>query len=207
MRLLINLRGTSGSGKTFIVRKFFELFGVTHLDKQGIKKLSDGRVNLDYYPGAARVEIHGWNSPIYFIGNYRPECGGLDTVPSQESCAKWALHHLSQGHVICEGLLTSGLGPGGIFCRTVMEKAQTQARFVFLDTPIEKCIERIYERRKGRGDNRPLKENDHAGKKHRQIQNVIYTMRKMGYPIHMINHEFGYDQVYAMLKGADNECR
>src|SRR5262245_55192354 len=105
MRLLLNIRGTSGSGKTTIVRKFMDTYGVEHIDKVGKKKLPNKEENPDYYPGAAKVTIPGWQNPIYFIGNYRPECGGLDTVPSQRACAKWSLHHLNDGHVICEGLL------------------------------------------------------------------------------------------------------
>lgn len=206
MKLLVNLRGTSGAGKTFIVRKFMDTYGVEHLDKKGVKKLGE-KINPDYYPGAARVTIPGWNYPIYFIGNYRPECGGLDTVPSQELCARWSLFHLMDGHVICEGLLTSGLGPGGIFCKTVMAQAPTQTRFLFLDTPMEKCTERIYQRRRGRGDTRPLKDDDHAGKKHRQIQNVIRTMQSLNYPVHMLDHERGFEDMFAMMELADNERR
>src|SRR5215467_1125757 len=113
MRLLVNLRGTSGAGKTFIVRKFFENFGervehkdkegkiigVTyepeHIDKAGDKKIGEA-INRDYYPGCARITVPGWINPIFFIGNYRPECGGLDTVPTQEISARWAVHHLSE---------------------------------------------------------------------------------------------------------------
>jgi hypothetical protein len=60
------------------------------------------------------------------------------------------------------------------------------------------------ERRLGRGDKRPLKEDDHAGKKYRQIQNVIRTMKGLDYPVTMLDHTRGYNDIFNLLAGADD---
>ncbi len=206
MRLLLNVRGTSGSGKTTIVRKFMEEYGVEHIPKWGDKKQY---LQGKGFPGAAKVVVPGWQSPIYFIGNYSsPGCGGLDTVYSQEDSITLAIKYLQEGHVICEGLLTSGLGPGGIFCKKGMAEVPSQMRFLFLNTTLEQCIENVNKRRRSMGNMEVFTdEKKHLTKKYLQIQNVIRTMTSLNYPIHMLDFEAGYEQVRAMLLGAEYESR
>ena len=201
-RLLLNVRGTSGAGKTFLVRQFLSNYLVEYLPRTGDRKNGG-------FPGAAKVNIPDLKFPIYFLGKYSADgCGGMDTIYSQEESVKWALHFIAQGHVICEGLLTSGLGPGGIFCKTVMSTIPEAVRFLFLDTSLEQCIANVNLRRQARGNMEVFTDaKRHLTKKHMQIQNVIRTMANLQWPVFMLNHEVGFQQVLQILQEAENVSR
>lgn len=146
--MVINLRGTSGSGKTTIVRgimakasqinpMFFT--GTGFIEVVGKEKKPDGyRMYLDGKPS------------VYAIGSYENTCGGCDAISSQDEICDRIRRYAPHGHVLVEGLLMSHL-----FSRYAMLDRELHAKgidfvWAFIDTPLELCLQRVEARREER---------------------------------------------------------
>lgn len=137
---IINLRGANGCGKSWIVRKL-------------MKETKARPIYDDAEPGKLIGRIIGYKGiykgdPVYFIGSYEIMSGGADWVMKQfgglDYVNELVRRFAGKGHVFFEGFIVSGLFQrfhdlsqelGGII-------------FVYLDTPLEVCLERIEERNK-----------------------------------------------------------
>lgn len=135
----INLRGTSGSGKTTIVRSI--------LDNGNWVKWADGKKVLGYYNTEKRWAI---------IGSYENTCGGCDTIRTQEDTEQRIEMFLNSGYnVLFEGLLISTLSSRWEkFAKRISDKSNML--FYYLDTPIEECLRRVKLRREQAGNTKPF---------------------------------------------------
>lgn len=149
MGTVLSIRGTSGSGKTTVARRFLP----APLDK--------GRTDLNWYPAPTKREperqlrVTGYVREssqlglIGVIGPYHNACGGMDQLPSFSVCRGaivYALNMLECRHVIAEGLLASGVyGSWGEFSASLREHGHTYA-WCYMNTPLEVCKERVRKR-------------------------------------------------------------
>jgi adenylate kinase family enzyme len=146
MNLILSLRGTSGSGKTTVARKFITDYTHKVLPEPNRPKKPWGYV-ID-------LTKEGIQQPLIIIGSYENTCGGTDGINTQEEIAERALASHSRGHVLLEGLLLSKVGPNAI---TTKMLAPTNAyAAAYLDTPLQTCLDRVTQRRLDRGDERPF---------------------------------------------------
>jgi hypothetical protein len=183
--VIINIRGTSGSGKSTIA--------FTLLDKFPFEKIKDKNDKIMGY----KVEA-GLSKPIYIVGKYETKCGGCDTIPTQQEAADRAVYfHELGGHVLMEGLLQSAAGPKGAVTATI--SATNVACFVILDTPVEVCLDRVRARRLARGDERPLNEKN-TRDKWDQTMSTAKTMKKLGYDVRSIDHTRAFEDVMNILR-------
>lgn len=188
MKLLCNLRGTSGSGKTTVPKTFMERYGHTDIRNELGK------------PIGVKVVVPEWNHPVFFIGKYTNVCGGLDTVRTQVEAGQMSIEAHQHGHVICEGLLASGVGPDGALPAAIIRHAWPNARFLFLDTPLEVCIERVKGRRAARGNDKEFNPQN-TESKHKQVHRS-YELLKEYSPI-WIEHMKAFDQVFSIIQEHD----
>lgn len=138
---VVQVRGTSGSGKTTVVRAFMALAGGwTPVYRPGRKKPL-------YYVSKDLEET------VAVLGHYEgTACGGCDTIGSARAVYDLAAE-LAEGdgpffHVLCEGLLLS---------EDVKWSSQFQdLRCLFLVTPPEECLRRVAGRREKVGNDKPL---------------------------------------------------
>jgi dephospho-CoA kinase len=153
--MLINLRGTNGSGKTTAVnallhranaRAIYGVLGASH-------------------PEAYRVRLPGVEQDAFIIGPYDCPTGGCDRIQPFELIEPLIVNYAAQGHVIFEGLLIACCyGTIG----KLLERRGRDALILFLDTPVELCIERVNARRLERGDVREF-DSAHLIQKHATI--------------------------------------
>ena len=189
-KLLINLRGTSGSGKTTVARTFLNNFPNETLRKR------DGKV------AGVRIDVTGFTYPLFLVGKYDNTCGGMDTVPTQVDCAELATKAYQMGHVICEGLLASGVGPGATLPAALISAAGPHVRFLCLNTPLELCIERVKARREAAGNDKPFNPAN-TESKYQQVQRSFEMLEEANQPVFWIDYQNAYQQVYDMIKEAD----
>lgn len=132
--MIIQIRGTSGSGKTTVVKQVMNYLG-----------------GWDYYYIAGRKKpLYYYHRDVTILGHYESPCGGCDTIGSAR-----AIYNLIQclpdtrsKIVLCEGLLLS---------EDVKWSLQLpDLRAVFLTTPLETCLAQIQSRRQSRGNAKPL---------------------------------------------------
>ena len=131
--MIINLRGTNGSGKSTVA---FELIA---RDKKAQK------INLAYYetPKGAERHTQGIYLPkmdLVIVGKYDTSCGGCDGIPTQELIKTSVLSAWARAeHVLFEGVIVSSLLrlPARCFDRTHLIRHE-----VFLDRlPAVPCLD------------------------------------------------------------------
>ena len=135
--MLINLRGTSGSGKSTAVLGV--LAQCPHKPIYGAL----GRLP-EAYAFCAR--------PVFVIGPYTSSCGGCDRIMPFALVPQLLEQYASKGHVVFEGLLMSTFF--GDVGRLLMETRDSVV--MFLDTPLEVCIARVEARRRLAGNLQPF---------------------------------------------------
>lgn len=150
--MIIQLRGTSGSGKSHIVRDV--LARMTNK----IKFREDGRRQPIGYAGMIAGRT------VAVPGHYETACGGCDTIPDLtkvfkvvEDAARQAPMVLFEGLLASEDTrrtieLTDRLGAIG----NDLGLMGHQLVIINIITPLEDCLAGIQKRRDDRGDGRPL---------------------------------------------------
>lgn len=162
--MIINIRGTNGSGKTFLAR---QLIGERAAP-----------IDLLWYPSPTkkdperRQSVEGWgqSGEIIAIGSYKQGCGGMDTIPSfdlQQRAVRNAYDWVKNDfplpepepkHVVCEGVLASTVA--GSWLNFFNGFNKREVLIAYLDTPLEVCLERIKQRQiAAKGETREIKED------------------------------------------------
>ena len=142
--MIINIRGTSGSGKTHTARSFLDHYSP----------------NLEIMDSSGKLVAHAVSYktlPVYLIGSYRNICGGCDAVPDQDTVCGLVRHFSQFGHVIFEGLLISHLyARYKALYDELFGKFNIPFVYAYMDTPLELCIERVKSRRLAKGNSKPF---------------------------------------------------
>lgn len=141
--MIINIRGTNGSGKSTVVRDIMEkatksrpIFGAL-----GPSKPEAYEVTFDYL-----------SQSVYVLGPYVTPAGGCDAVQPFKLILELVEKYAVRGHVIFEGSLVSDhYGKMGALLETYKD-----VLVFFLDTPLEECISRIEARRAEAGNSKPF---------------------------------------------------
>lgn len=152
---IINLRGTSGSGKTYIVLRLMEHYKVK------VPVMMEGRKQpLGYrmeFPGAGTAEqpVDTGLRPLFVMGHYEnPEgCGGCDNISyGLDFIYEKIYERVALGdNVIFEGLIVAS-----DVSRCIELKRHHELLVVGLDTPLNECITSVNERRAKRGKTDPV---------------------------------------------------
>jgi hypothetical protein len=141
--MIINLRGTSGSGKTHTARSFLEYCSPDIVVYGENDK-----------PVAHCVYFN--MMPVYFLGTYANVCGGCDTIRTQDLVCSYIRHFSQFGHVIFEGLIISHTFSRYAALWKELTDYGMPFVFAYMDTPLEICIDRVKARRLAKGNMKPL---------------------------------------------------
>ena len=189
-KLLVHLRGTSGSGKTTIARNFM--------------KYPHETLTMKGKPAGVRIQVPGWNWPLFLLGKYDNVCGGMDTIPTQAECVERATKAYEHGHVLAEGLLASNVGPEATFSAGVIKAAGPNVRFLFLDTPLDVCLDRVRARRLAKSNTKPLSIKA-TTEKWEGCRGGFRLLENAGHSTHWLPYETAYDKIFKMMSRADGE--
>ena len=140
--MILQVRGTSGSGKTTAVRT-----ALSDTPKQG--QFIDGRRKPLYYTMGACP------SNVYLLGHYESACGGCDNVGSARAVYD-VIQKIRQtdpaGVILCEGLLLSE----DVKWTTQLHQDGHAVSALFLTTHLDTCIDQIKSRRAAAGNTKPF---------------------------------------------------
>lgn len=180
--VILNVRGTSGAGKSYLVRELMKrgpvnplygvrgesLFGPTHTKRP-----------LGYFVDLTRM--------LWVCGHYEVESGGTDRLLGSMGWTRDAVFDLVRRHatdgcdVIFEGLLVSDIE------RTARLYANGLGLVVIhLTTPLDICLKRIQARRDARNDTRPLSPKK-TKEKHREIESQVKRLRALGVDVRSLD--------------------
>jgi hypothetical protein len=179
--MILNIRGTHGSGKSYIVHQILKRFPNTEMPGKGEK--TTGYI----------VQLKP-RSVVFVVGPYKTACGGCDAVQPYDLIWPRVETAAELGHVLFEGaLVSSSVGNIG---RAMAER--NDCTVAFLDTPLEVCLERIRKRREAKGDLRPLNPHNTTVK----FEGILRSRPKMealGLRCVDLNYKKATEQVLALL--------
>lgn len=150
--MIVNPRGTSGSGKTELARRVLADYG--RGSGEAMEPIHrSGRAR----PIGYRLRHPLGGRPLAVLGCYgAAACGGCDTIPARDGgldgVFRLADALAAGGHdVLLEGLFLSGehRRSGELACRHALH-------VLLLDTPVERCARNLVARRRARRALRPL---------------------------------------------------
>ncbi len=170
MNIICNIRGTTGSGKTTAVKQLIKyLQGVPMLNEKG------------------KIWAYNLQNRIYVLGRYETPTGGCDCIRTQdEICA--GIRKLSAfGNVVFEGFLISGLYAR---YRELEDDLKSTHHWIwaYLDTPLQKCIERTIKRRAARGNTKQFNPTN-LEEKFRAVITTRAKLEQEGRDVRTLPHE------------------
>lgn len=131
--MIINIRGTSGSGKSTVVRKIKDCY----FESEPI--MVEGRRQPIGYM-LSRV----WGKRLFLAGHYETACGGCDTITSIDQIYELVRqYHNDETDVLFEGLLISA----EVNRTTALHTDGLPLLVVGMNTPLDICLSSINTRR------------------------------------------------------------
>ena len=141
--MVINVRGTHGSGKSELVRRVMAKYSVqVAVTEEGRKRpIGYGLVN----PNMKKT--------LFVPGSYENPCGGCDTISDvKDVYSLIRKYHAENQDILFEGILAQHSGPGA---RALVADGY-DLRVIVLDVPIELSREGVNLRRQASGNTREL---------------------------------------------------
>jgi len=148
--IAINLRGTSGAGKSYLTRRLLAHY------PHSVSNLIEGRRTP-----ISTVYTCAGKTPLYTLGHYTADQGGGADTVNRADGFKWLNEAAKIGgtNVLWEGVIFSDEVP-----QTVMLTRLIETHVIFLSTPLEQCLADIRARREARGNVKPLSEANTANR-------------------------------------------
>jgi hypothetical protein len=180
--LIVKIHGPSGAGKTTVVRRIMERASHVSPFKTSRGKIEAYRLDRPAGP------------PVYVLGSYANNCGGMDTVADAATAIEMVDRYAALGHVLHEGLLQSTYygAPG-----KASELYGDHYIFAFLDTPIDLCLDRVKARREENGSKNKF-DPTLTIQKHETIRRLRNRLRTMGRRVVDLDYRCAEEQVEAL---------
>lgn len=178
--VVINIRGTSGSGKSSLVREAMKGY-------RRVRPVHEpDRKRPIYYV----LTDHPARPDLTVLGHYETACGGCDTITEQDRIFELARDAVRRGQdVVFEGLLVSAE-----FRRTAQLGADLKGVADFyvlhLDVPLAECVAGVQSRRTARGDERPLNPKN-TESKHKGTRQTCSRLAAAGVHVEASSREGG----------------
>jgi len=169
MYKIVNLRGASGSGKSFALRRIRDAYS----DDWTAHRIEKRKQPL-YYTAEGPARSGGRKLAI--LGHYETACGGCDTITKPDFLFETIQMLLDQGYdIIWEWLLMSM-----DFKRTEPMSHNYKTLVLGLDTTLEKCLSSINERRHARNPDLPPVNPKNTTNKHRGVKQTVARLQAAG---------------------------
>ena len=185
---LVNVRGTNGSGKTFLVRAWMKEVGATAYPRR--PSLLGGTQPYK------RTEYYELSDGGCVIGNYDSAvCAGCDLIKDVNKIrqiVKSKIH--DHRYLLFEGIfISSSFQPWFDFVKVL----GATMLWVFLDTPVEICTERIL----SRNHNKPIA--DVYKRKHRDIETIRKKAIAAGETVEVIHWQRAVPEFLQLMRGLE----
>lgn len=188
--MIINIRGTHGSGKSTIIKGLLERFNAR--EEQQDKR---GR------PLGYAMNVDCCDKPVYVIGSYRTQCGGCDAILPYSEIWPRIEHYAALGHILFEGALVSS-SYGNIGRASVVYK--NNFVFAFLNTPLSVCLSRIKARRETKGNFKPLDPRNTEGKYNRILRSIPKIQNEFKRRVVILDYRKATAQILGILVHAQD---
>lgn len=182
--LIIQIRGTSGSGKTTVMRAVMK----------AIPALTNNTLSEMYVPGRKKPLYYTDGGSVSIVGSYESTCGGCDTIQGYDLLMSTVRSLYDRGNVLMEGLLLSE------DVKQTLTLLPRKIKAVFLTTPVDECIKRVKGRRLAAGNEKPLKE-DNTRRRVDVIRRAQDRLEAAGVDCYSISSDKAPELILKWLKG------
>lgn len=187
--MIVQIAGTSGSGKSFLVRQFMEGGELT-------EDVEDGRI-LGY--DLQRPDLR---RPVYILGRYGDvDTAGCDTIKGVEKiyymvrCA-----HEVGYHVLFEGLFAMNQTRGP----ALAQELGRQITIMLLEVPLGVCYKSVNQRRSRRGEDVRTVWGNTRGN-YVRAQNYTARMREAGARAMVVSREEAVGEILRIMRQAETD--
>lgn len=182
---VLDIRGTHGSGKSYVPIQIIKMFDT--VPWVGSPFTYEGKEQiLGYYVKALNLTI---------IGRYETACGGCDGIKTQDEIKERVAVASQTGHVLLEGILVAHtFGPWEEYSRPWGDNW----RFLFLDTPLARCIDNVNARRREAGKE-ALEDPKNIIRDHGRIWALHDKFLSAGRQAQWVNHNMSVAMVLGAL--------
>ena len=187
--MIINIRGTGGSGKSTVVTRIMGLY------KTRVPIFREGRKRPIQYlleaPGKKRLLVPG---------HYEIACGGCDTLKTLSDVFELITDANDRGYnVLCEGIMLAD-----DVLRTVPLSKTADFRVILLTTPVEDCIAAIRSRREDKASAagkiaEPLNEKN-TRNRYESHKRICGRLQDAGVKVSRLDREAAFQQVSTWLE-------
>ena len=200
---IVNIRGTSGSGKTTVVTRLLEewkLLGVP-LGPAETRVIQGKERRIGHLAGS-----------LFIVGRYDTTCGGCDTMSwkgAADDVCDLVREKYRFGPVLFEGLMVSGWGTGRL--RSLWEETEQKLHVIQLTTPLEECLNSVNTRRQEAYARKlrekpgvmlpplkPLNPENTTAKWHGTMRGSE-LLKKSGVPVEFLDREAAYQRAKELL--------
>ena len=163
--MIVNIRGTSGSGKSHLVRAIMEQC------TEQLAVFEAKRKQPLYY---TMKQPNG--ETLAVIGHYETPCGGCDTIPSMDKIYGLVGWCNNNGwNVLYEGLLLSAE-----VNRAVELNNFASLTIIGLDVPLQECIDSVNKRRWAKNPDKPGVNPKNTEAKWKQTRRALQRFEDAG---------------------------
>lgn len=198
MGLVINPRGTSGAGKTWLVREVMRAY--CHDGAKAVSLRRDGRSR----PMGCQLFHLGGGRPLAIVGHYEATRGGTDTISEADGGLGEALRltdALAAGgnDVLLEGLQLSGDVEGTAALARAQRARGSALHVLCLDVPLERCVRNVVARRRAGRDALPAIEHT-ARAGHAALMAACEALRHMEADVEWLDVPAAIRRTLALLR-------
>jgi len=196
MHTIVNIRGTSGSGKSTVARRIMLFLEEKHDNVQ-----ERGTIG-----GKERILGHQVG-PVFFVGKYATDCGGTDSMSwkgAADDICDLVHHKAMHGPVVFEGLMASSWGTGRLL--ELWERCEKKLHVIMLTTPLEVCLESVNKRRRekalslGKPDPGPVNPENTTSKYHGSLKGAQNLQARGMTTIEYLDREAALARALELLK-------
>ncbi|WP_230531623.1 hypothetical protein [Microvirga roseola] len=191
MGVIVNPRGTCGSGKTELVRRILAQYGWRRDGRADAGMLEPIHRAGRLHPLGYRLAHPGGGCPLVVIGHYEVTSGGCDTIRATdgglEEIVRRAADYASTGH----NVLIEGLRLSSEYDHSAELAKRHRLHVLHLATPVERCAQNLVRRRRARRDSWRLVV-DAVAREHRLVEEACRKLMP-----HAAVEALGFDDAFA----------
>lgn len=193
--MIVNIRGTGGSGKSTVVRRIMEHYpNRVPINVLGRKQPQAYRCFRVEHDGTAGSDPVYSAKPLYVVGHYETACGGGDTIKTPAEVFDLVRKAAETGDdVLFEGIISQD-----DTTRTIELARTLPLTVLFLNTPLAECLAGIQARRDLRGDERPLNPKNTESRMKRCLSHYS-KLRDAGLSVEKFDRESAYLKTTILL--------
>lgn len=177
--MVVNIRGTSGAGKSHLVRSIMALY-----EFQTANYKEGRRQPISYLFKREDGE------PLFVPGHYNTPTGGCDTISKPDDVYELVKDGANQGDVLFEGIMV-----GDDVRRCAELSKEHKVLVIALNTPIEECLAGVQSRRDTRGDDRPLDPKNTIDRARRLKTSMMPRLKDAGVETLWLSRQEAFEKV------------